>query len=144
MHLYLDHAFPGERQFVEDFTDNAEHGTRFCCHVPENFETGREVRRHQSRKEGVLIIQYHLAERCRRFGYGARLSAFQDGIAPKLANHIGADNQNYPECYEQHEGDNHVFGGGFVVLIRIHVLVPLKVFIKYYIVPKPKPNYHRV
>ena len=21
MHLYLDHAFPGERQFVEDFTD---------------------------------------------------------------------------------------------------------------------------
>ena len=34
MHLYLDHAFPGERQFVEDFTDNAEHGTRFRLVLP--------------------------------------------------------------------------------------------------------------
>ena len=29
-----------------------------------------------------------------------------------------------------------MFGGSFVVLIWIHVLVPLKVFIKYYSVPK--------
>ena len=59
-------------------------------------------------------------------------------------NHIGADNQKHPKGYEQDESDRQVFGGGFVVLIWIHVLVPLKVFIKYYIVPKLKPNYHRV
>jgi hypothetical protein len=61
-----------------------------------------------------------------------------------LRNDIGADNQKYAKHYEQDESDYQVFGGGFVVLIRIHVLVPLKVFIKYYSVPKLKPNYHRV
>jgi hypothetical protein len=130
MHFYLDHAVSGERQFVENFTDNAEHGARFRGYVPENFKAGREVRRHQSRKEGVLIIQYYLAERCRRFGYGARLYSFQDGIALKLANHVGADNQKHPKNYEQNESDGHVFRGGFVVLVRIHVLFPLQGDIK--------------
>jgi hypothetical protein len=61
-----------------------------------------------------------------------------------LSYEIGADNQNYSQHYEQEESDKQVPGSRFVVLIVSHVLVPLKVFIKYYSVPKLKPNYHRV
>jgi hypothetical protein len=61
-----------------------------------------------------------------------------------LCNHIRNDDQNHSQRHEQEESDSHVFAGSFVVLIWIYVLVPLKVFIKYYSVPKPKPNYHLV
>ncbi len=45
---------------------------------------------------------------------------------------------------ERDKSDGHVPGGGFVVLARIYVLFPLGYLIKYYIVPKPKKNCHRV
>jgi hypothetical protein len=46
------------------------------------------------------------------------------------ADEIGADDQDNAEHQKQDGGDHQVPGGGFIILIRIHVLVPLRVFIK--------------
>ena len=64
--------------------------------------------------------------------------------AARLSDDVGADDQKHAEYDEQDEGNRHVFDGGFVVLVRIHVLVPLQDFIKYYILPNLKPNCHHV
>ena len=47
-----------------------------------------------------------------------------------LTDYIGADDQYNAEHKKQDGGDRHVDSSGFVVLIRIHVLVPLGDFIK--------------
>ncbi len=61
-----------------------------------------------------------------------------------LTDYIGTDDQNDAEHEEQNEGDQQVFRGRLVILIMIHHLFPLPLYIKYYIVPNLKQNYHRV
>jgi hypothetical protein len=46
------------------------------------------------------------------------------------ADYVGADDQANAEYEKQDSGDHHVFGGGFIVLFRAHVLVPLRDLIK--------------
>jgi hypothetical protein len=47
-----------------------------------------------------------------------------------LADDVRADDQENAKRDEQQKGDHHVPGGGFIVLIRVHVMVPLRDFIK--------------
>ena len=61
-----------------------------------------------------------------------------------LSDEVGTDDQKNAEHDKQNESNCHMFGGGFIVLVRIHVLVPLQDFIKYYSLPNLKPNYHYV
>ncbi len=65
-------------------------------------------------------------------------------MAGALGDHIGADDQNDAEYEEQNESNQQVFCGRLVVLIMIHHLFPLPLYIKYYIVPNLRQNYHRV
>ena len=64
MHFYLDHVVSIKLQFVENFSDDAEHGTGFRGNIAEHFQPGRKISRDQSGKVGVVIVQHHLAERC--------------------------------------------------------------------------------
>ena len=61
-----------------------------------------------------------------------------------LTDYIGTDDQNDAEREEQNEGNQQVFRGRLVNLIMIHHLFPPPLYIKYYIVPNLKQNYHRV
>jgi hypothetical protein len=47
-----------------------------------------------------------------------------------VGDEMGADDEKNAEHNKQDEGDRQVFAGGLVVLIRIHVLVPMRDFIK--------------
>ena len=73
MDLDLDHFAFAELQFLEDIANRRQHRASFGRDIPEHLDTRREVSCHQPGKEGVLVIQYHLAKGRVRFGNRPRL-----------------------------------------------------------------------
>ena len=73
MDLDLDHVASAELQFFEDITNCRQHCASFGSDIPEHLDTRRKVSCYQPGKEGVLVIQYHLAKGRVRFGNSPRL-----------------------------------------------------------------------
>ena len=75
MHLDLDHVVSTELQFIENIADSAEHGAGFSGDIAERVQPGRQIGRDQAGKEGVMIVQHHLAEWCPGCRNGSRLDS---------------------------------------------------------------------
>lgn len=70
-----DHVFAGEIQFLEYVSDGGEHRAGFGGDIAEHGKAGGKVSSDQSGEEGVVLIQYHLAEGRPRCGNGTRLDS---------------------------------------------------------------------
>ena len=75
MHLALDHVVTTQLQFIENIADDAKHGASFRADIAEHVKSGRKIGRDQAGKEGVVIVQHHLAEWCPGCGNGSRLDS---------------------------------------------------------------------
>lgn len=73
MDLDLDHIASAELQFFEDIANRRQHRAGFGSDVAEHLDTRREISRYQPGKEGVLVIQHHLAKGRVRLGNRPRL-----------------------------------------------------------------------
>ena len=75
MHLDLDHVVTTQLQFIENIANDAEHGASFRADIAEHVKSGGKICRDQAGKEGVMIVQHHLAEWCPGCRNGSRLDS---------------------------------------------------------------------